>query len=222
MRMNVKNILIPFLSIALAVFACDLPSFSLSPAETPLPGSLGTSIVQTVAVARSQTALFIPEQTRTPTVTPLPTNTNTSTETQTPTETIIFIIPTSTRTRTATPTDDGLPATNEDPDCRLVSRSPANNKVFAPQTDFDARWVIENTSDSLWNENNVDYIYYSGRKMHKQPAYDLPQNVDVGETVDIIVDMVTPKNEGNYTTTWTLRSNKGEFCKLSISLIVKK
>lgn len=216
----VNNKLVLFLSSILVLVACELPAFSFSPAVTPLPGSIGTSIVQTVAVARSRTALFIPEQTRTPTGTSLPTST--STETPTPTETIIFIIPTSTRTRTATPTDDGLPNADEDPDCRLVSKSPANNKVFDPKTDFDARWVIENTSDSLWNENNVDYIYYSGTKMHREAAYDLPQNVDVGETVDIIVDMVTPRNEGNYSTTWTLRSNQGEFCKLSISIVVKK
>jgi hypothetical protein len=219
MKTNVKNKFIPFLSAILILFACELPSFSVSPAVTPLPGILGTSIAKTFAVAQSQTALFLPPSTHTPTETLLPTRT--STVTPTSTETIIFVFPTVTLTRTVTPTDDGLSDENEDPDCRLISRKPAKDKVFDPQTDFDARWEIENTSDSIWKRNNIDYIYYSGRKMHKKAAYDLPQNVAPGESVTIIVDMVTPKKEGTYSTTWTLRSSQGEFCKMSISIVVK-
>ena len=219
MKMNVRNKLIPFLSVILVLIACEIPSFAVSPAVTPLPGSLGTSIAQTVAVAQSQTALFLPSATHTSTETLLPTST--STETPTPTATVVFIFPTSTLTRTATPTDDGISEENEDPTCRLISRNPANNKVFDPQTDFDARWVIENITDSLWDSDNVDYIYDSGRKMHRKPAYDLPKNVAPGKSVTIIVDMVTPKNKGTYSTTWTLRSNQTEFCKLSISIVVK-
>jgi len=217
--MKGKNKLIPFLSIILILFACELPAF-VSPAVTPQPGSLETIIVQTVGAAQSQTAQYFPSPTRTPTETLPPTNT--PTETPTPTETFVFIFPTSTSTRTATPTEDVLLDENEDPDCRLISRKPVIDKVFDPQTDFDARWEIENISESLWNSDNIDYIYYSGRKMHRQAAYDLPQNVAPGETVTIIVDMLTPKKEGNYSTTWTLRSNQGEFCKLSISIVVSK
>ena len=219
MKMNAKKVLVPFLSFFLTLVACELPALAISPAVTPLPGSLETSIAQTVAVAQSQTALLLPSPTRTPTETLLPVNM--STDTPTSTATIVFVFPTSTFTRTVTPTDDGLADTNNDPTCKLISRSPKNNQVFKPRTDFDARWVIENTSESLWNENSVDYIYYSGTKMHKISAYDLPQNVDVGETVTIIVDMVAPKNAGTYSTTWTLRSKKNEFCKLRISIVVK-
>jgi hypothetical protein len=219
MKTSVKSKLIPFLSAVVIVLACELPSFSVSPAGTPLPGFLGTNIAQTVVVAQSQTALFLPASTHTPTETLLPTIT--STVTPTSTKTIIFVFPTATLTQTVTPTDDGLLDENEAPDCRLISRNPAKDKVFEPQTDFDARWVIENTTESLWDSDNVDYIYYSGRKMHKKAAYDLPQNVAPGESVPIIVDMVALKKEGTYSTTWTLRSSQGEFCKLSISIVVK-
>ena len=219
MKLNAKNFPILFLSVILILVACELPAFSVSPAVTSLPSALETSIAQTVAVAQSQTALFLPSPTRTPTETLLPIST--STETPTPTATIVFLFPTSTFTRTITPTDNGLSNANDDPACRLISRDPANNQVLKPQTDFDARWVIENTSGSLWNEDNVDYIYYSGTKMHKESAYDLPQNVDVGESVTIIVDMIAPKKAGTYSTTWTLRSRQTEFCKLRISIVVK-
>jgi len=222
MKKNVKHRLIPFLFIILVLVACELPAFSVSPATTPLPGLIETSIVQTVAAAQTQTALFLPLPTLTPTETPLPTNT--LTETPTPTATIVFIFPTSTRTRTATPTDDGTSddgLSDEDLACRLISRNPVNNQVFNPKTDFDARWVIENTGRRTWSSDNVDYIYYSGTKMHKEPAYDLSQNVAQGDSVTIIVDMVAPKKEGNYSTTWILKIASIEFCKIQLSIVVK-
>jgi hypothetical protein len=103
----------------------------------------------------------------------------------------------------------------------LISRNPVNNQVFNPKTDFDARWVIENTGRRTWSSDNVDYIYYSGTKMHKEPAYDLSQNVAQGDSVTIIVDMVAPKKEGNYSTTWILKIASIEFCKIQLSIVVK-
>ncbi len=218
---KIRTSLIPFLSIILVLVACELPSLFISSPATPLPGSIETSIVQTVAAAQTQTALFLPTPTRTPTMTSLPTST--LTETATSTATILFIITTSTRTRTATPlpsvTEAGF--SDENWACRLISKSPSDKQTFALRTDFDARWVVENVGDKSWNSNNVDYIYYSGTKMHKKDGYDLPETVDPGESVTIIVDMMTPKKAGNYSTTWIFRSSQIEFCTLSISIIVK-
>ena len=223
MKANEKYRLIPLLGIILSLVACELPVFITSSTVTPLPGSVGTSIVQTAAVAQSQTALFLPPPSHTPTHTSTETllPTNTSTETPTPTETIVFIFPTSTLTRTVAPTDDGLSDADENLACRLISRNPANNQVFDPKIDFDARWVVENKSGNTWDSNNVDYVYLSGTKMHQKPAYDLSQNVVPGESVTIIVDMVAPKNVGTYSTTWILRSSQTEFCRFSISIVVK-
>ena len=221
MKKNVKHRLSAFLTIFLILVACELPAFFVSPAPTQFPGFIGTSIVQTVAAAQTQTVLFLPPPTHTPTMTFLPTST--LTETATPTATILFIIPTLTRTRTATPLPTSTEAgfSDENWACKLVSKSPTDNQAFASRMDFDARWVVENSGGKFWNSNNVDYIYYSGTKMHKKAGYDLSETVDPGESVTIIVDMMTPKKAGNYSTTWTLRSNQIEFCKLSISIIVK-
>lgn len=207
---------LPWLGITLIVLACGVPALPFTSVATPVPGSIETSIVQTVAAAQTQTALFRPPATFTPTETLVPTST--FTETPTSTATIIFVFPTATRTHTATPTDDGL--SDEEWDCRLVSRRPANNTTFDPQTDFDARWTVQNTGTRTWNRNNIDYIYYSGTKMHKKAGYDLTENVEPGETVVIIVDMIAPKNDGDYTTTWTLRSGSTEFCRLGLTIIV--
>jgi Ig-like domain from next to BRCA1 gene len=216
-----KHRLFPFVTLILVLIACELPVFYASPAPTPIPGLIGTSVAQTVAAARTQTALFLPPPTYTPTMTLLPTST--LTETPSPTTTIIFIIPTSTHTRTATPFPTSTEAEFSDENwaCRLISKNPADNQVFTPRADFDARWVVENTGKKSWSRDDIDYIYYSGTKMHKKEAYDLADTVDRGESVTIIVDMIAPKNAGTYSTTWTLRSGQNEFCKLRISIVVK-
>lgn len=219
MKKNVKRKLIPFLGILIVLLACELPAISVSFAATPLPSDIGTIIFETVAAAQTQTAVFLPSSTPTPTPTETVLPISTSTETPTPTETIVFVFPTSTRTRTVTPTDDGL--SDEDWVCRLISTDPANNQVIDPRKDFDARWVVRNIGERTWRSDEVDYIYYSGTEMHKSQAYDLSKNVTPGETVTITVDMIAPRNEGTYSTTWTLRSGRTQFCRLSISIVVK-
>jgi hypothetical protein len=216
-----KHRLFPFLSLILVLIACELPVFYASPAPTPIPGLIGTSVAQTVVAARTQTALILPPPTHTPTMTLLPTNT--STETPSPTATIIFIIPTSTFTRTATPlpTSTEVEFSDENWACRLISKNPVDNQALTPRADFDARWVVENTGKKSWSSSDVDYIYYSGTKMHKKEAYDLTDTVDRGESTTIIVDMIAPKNAGTYSTTWTLRSGQNEFCRLHMSIVVK-
>ena len=216
-----KHRLIPFLTLVLALLACEVPVLYALPAPTPIPGIIGTSVAQTVAAARTQTALSSPPATHTSTMTLLPTNT--STETPSPTATIIFIISTSTFTRTATPLPTSTEAEFSDENwaCRLISKNPGDNQVLTPRADFDARWVVENTGKKSWSSDDVDYVYYSGTKMHKKEAYDLADTVDRGESTTIIVDMIAPKNAGTYSTTWTLRSVQNEFCKLNISIVIK-
>ncbi len=68
----------------------------------------------------------------------------------------------------------------------------------------------------------MDYIYQSGDKFHKVSGYDLSKSVPVGVTTDIVVDMESPKNPGTYTTYWTLKKGEDEFCKVSLTIVVKE
>jgi hypothetical protein len=67
----------------------------------------------------------------------------------------------------------------------------------------------------------VDFVYSSGTKMNKAAGYDLSANVQSGSSTDLGADMEAPNDTGTYTTTWMLRSGNTEFCKMSITIVVK-
>jgi hypothetical protein len=105
--------------------------------------------------------------------------------------------------------------------CQILSVDPPNGTAMGDETDFDAVWRVKNIGTKTWDRNSVDFVYYSGTKMYKVAGYDLSANVKSGDQTDLGVDMVAPKNSGNYTTTWTLRVGNDEFCKMSITINVK-
>ena len=87
--------------------------------------------------------------------------------------------------------------------------------------DFDAKWKVKNIGKKDWDGNSVDYSYVSGDKFHKVAGYDLGKTVKVGETRELIVDMLSPKNPGTYTTNWSLQVGSEKFCTLSLTIVVK-
>lgn len=181
------------------------------------PNSIGTFIVQTANAASTQTARALP--TLTPTVTNTPTPRFTATLEPTATNTVIFIFFTPSAVVPATSTF--IVESNQAYSCQIMSSTPAIGTSFSSRTDFDATWNVRNNGQRNWNKDIVDYVYLSGQKMHKVDTYDLPRTVRRGETIDLIVDMVAPKNEGTYTTTWTMRSDTQDFCTLGLTIVVR-
>jgi len=69
--------------------------------------------------------------------------------------------------------------------------------------------------------------YIDGTKLQKNKdlkSFLLSEDVAAGESVTLTISMVTPKNEGSYTSNWGLLLNKTQsiFCKLSIRVKVVK
>jgi hypothetical protein len=195
------------------LLAC-VPSIAATPAVAPPtfdPSSINTIIAKTAGAAATQTFALQP------TLTPTATITKTPTEIPTSTPTFLFVI--------ATPTVPSLTPTLEISSnpfaCRLVSQDPANDAVLPGGKDFATLWRVMNVGANAWDANSVDYHYFSGEKLHKTNVYDLPGSVPTGGQVDIIVNMKAPKGAETYTTTWSLRSGKEEFCKLKLTIVVK-
>ena len=92
---------------------------------------------------------------------------------------------------------------------------------MAGRTDFDAIWRVRNNGQRNWNKDDVDYLFLDGDRIHTVESYDLPDTVRIGETVDLIVDMVAPKNSGSYTTNWTVRVDIRNFCTMSLTIVVQ-
>ncbi len=217
--MNFKKAILSSISLLLTlimVAGCTAPLPS-----TPDP----TLIANEVNAARTEAAQTVVAQLTadaplTPTATEVP-----PTETPTtppPTETIPplpTIAPTSTPfptisypTWTPTPTDY---------QCQIVSQSPSPGKYVSPHADLDARWTVKNSGTETWESSVTDYYYSSGSDIHKfDDRFDLPEDVEPGDEVDIIVDIDVPGLEGNYTETWVIGMGGNGFCTMTFTINV--
>jgi len=207
---------------ALALVMACVPAIATPAVPTVDAGAVSTFIAQTVNAAATQTAAVLPSSTWTPSPTP---TRNTETPLPTATSTVIFIFPTSTPiiipTFTNVPSLGGSGTSSDNYACQVTRVSPANGSVFDPRDDFDVFWTVRNIGQRNWDRTDVDYIYSSGDKFHKVSGYDLDENVKVGNSIALGVDMQAPKSPGTYTTTWTMRIGNRTFCPLRFTIVVR-
>ena len=204
---------------ALALIMACAPSLTTPSVPTVDPGAVGTFIAQTVNAASTQTVAAIPTSTPSPTATPTQ---NTETPSPTPTATVIFILPSSTPIVIPTFTSSGGGGTSsENFSCQVTRVSPANGTRFNPRDDFDAIWTIRNNGQRNWDRNSIDIVYSSGDRIHKVSGYDLDENVRVGNSTDVGVDMQAPKDPGTYNTTWVMRRGDNTFCTMTLTIVVR-
>ena len=106
--------------------------------------------------------------------------------------------------------------------CSVVSQSPQDWTVMHRRQSFDLKWVIRNTGKT-WQVGSVDLKFLGGTKMQTGGSlYDVSQTVGKGGKVTFLLDMMSPKNKGFYSTTWGLvtGANAKPFCWFSLSLTV--
>ena len=229
-RRSIRRVTLCIVAV-LVILGCASPAFVTPPPSPPSSYSVETVIVQTAAVAQTQTALLRPP-TETLTITPSPTWT--ATITPTPTATIVFLF----LTEISTPEDlsvDGAGFSNEggnsntatpearkDWDCRVISRSPVRGTVFSPRTSFRAVWTVQNTGIQTWPKKGVDFVYHSGAHLHEgKPYRDIPKTVYPGGQVTLTVSMTAPKSPHEYSTRWSLRVGNRDFCTVRFFIVVK-
>lgn len=207
---------------ALAVVLACVPTIAAPAVPTVDAGAVNTFIAQTVNAASTRTAAAMPTFTPTPSVTPTQ---NTPTPSPTLTPTVIFVLPTLTPivipTFTLVPSLGGSGTSSDNYACRVTRVSPPNGSVFDPRGDFDVFWTVTNIGQRNWDRSDVDYIYSSGDKFHKVSGYDLDENVRVGNTINLGVDMQAPKDPGTFSTTWVMRVGDREFCPLRFTIVVR-
>jgi len=199
--------------------SCDvaflLPAAPVFP--TAAPGSVQTIVAGTAGAAQSQTAVLLP-----PTFTRTATPTATRTASLTPTFTSTFVF----RLRSATPGKTSTPtlapeSISGDYSCKLLDQDPADGAKLDGKAIFDAVWEVRNTGSATWDEDNIDFAFFNGDKLHEQSVYDLNNSVNSGESIRLIVDMVAPKAAGKYRTVWSLRSGNDDFCRVTLTINVK-
>jgi hypothetical protein len=97
--------------------------------------------------------------------------------------------------------------------CRVSSKSPANGTLIRAGSDFRAVWTVENTGSKTWPKKGVDVVYHSGADLRQgKPYIDMPTTVGPGGKVTISVTLTVPKYPKVYSTRWSLRVGKRDFC----------
>jgi hypothetical protein len=174
----------------------------------------------TVSAAKTEAvATAYAQLTEAVTATPLPSDTPQVTETPTFTP----VLPTPTATRTLAPFWTAtVIATQADYQCSITSLSPKSGDSITKDADFDLAVTLKNTGAKKWSTDNVDFRYLSGTKFQKKAnAIDLPSNVDTGDSIDLVVDMVASTDTGTHDASWGLVNGSTTFCTVNISVKVK-
>ncbi len=121
--------------------------------------------------------------------------------------------------------DPGVSADALNYSCQLTAQSPADWKVMGRRTTFDVKWTLKNTGTKVWGIHGVDVKFRGGfpvgTKFHTGPnLFDLPHKVGPGQKITLAMDMIAPKNSGNYVDNWGLYVGGQVFCKFYIAIVV--
>ncbi len=218
-----------FVVTAMLLASCT----TAQPTQAPQP-TVDTEA--TLSVVRTEAAATVEAQLASqPTATQLPTATQPpATATEAPTATLEVLptatlppAPTAVPTKTAAPGGGVIaPTWTASPapyQCTITSSAPASGATFAPNADFDGRWTLKNSGNQAWMNYDIDYRWAeTGATLHTGAAvFDLPSNVQPGESVDIVVDMKAPDTVGSYTTTWVLAKGSQVLCTMVVKIEVK-
>jgi hypothetical protein len=82
----------------------------------------------------------------------------------------------------------------------------ADGTVFYPEESFTKIWRLRNGGTCTWTSDYA-VVYTSGNAMHSLASVPLGQTVAPGGTIDVSVRLRAPKEVGDYTGEWMLRTN---------------
>jgi hypothetical protein len=80
--------------------------------------------------------------------------------------------------------------------------------VMAPGATFTKTWRLKNIGQCAWT-TSYQLVFFSGQQMGAPASVPFTQNVAVGQTVDISVNMTAPSTPGSYRGFWMFKNASG-------------
>jgi hypothetical protein len=215
-----------FLLISLfALLGCNAPltaapTSTAAPTNTVAPTEDPQILASTISAARTEAvATAYAQLTEDVTLTPPATDTPQATETTAPTPIPPSLTPT--RIIVLAPTFTVVP-TQGKYQCSITSLEPKYGATLNAEDDFDLAVTLKNIGTEDWSSNDIDFRYISGEKFQKKvDALDLQEDVDTGDSVDLVVDMTAPSDTGVKNATWGLVFGSTNFCPVTIHVTIK-
>ena len=219
MSARYKLYLISTLLISILFTGC-LPGASIAP--TLNLDSLRAEVVQTVIAQFTLDAVqhptALPSLTIPPTSLPIPLPTSTTNDVVIPSPTLqtqpsLPIVSTlqPTMMNTAPPVVHPVSTQPKYSDtAQLIERSPyPDYVVFQPGVYFTAKWTMKNTGLHTWT-TNYEIHYSAGTNLGAPKVILLPNNVAIGDQIEISMGMKAPDSPGKYVSTWALLNNNND------------
>ena len=191
MKETVKKLLGFFLS-GLLLASCNLPTTS-SGSPTREADMLRTAAAQT-AVAQMTVGVVIPS--------PGPTLAASTAEPGQPTQTVSPENSAATQSSSSENEDSDTPCDQAE----FVSDvTVPDGTVFFPNEDFTKTWRLKNAGTCTWT-TSYSLIFDHEKLMDGPTEIFLPHSVAPGETIDLSVNLKSPKTPGTYRSYWILRN----------------
>jgi hypothetical protein len=80
--------------------------------------------------------------------------------------------------------------------------------TFAPGATFTKTWRLKNVGTCQWT-TSYQLVFFSGEQMSAPASAVFPRSVDVGQTIDISVNMTAPNAAGTYRGFWMFKNASG-------------
>ena len=81
--------------------------------------------------------------------------------------------------------------------------------VVQPGATFTKTWRLKNVGTCVWKKDTYQLVYFSGEQMGAPASVAFSQDVAVGQTVDISVNMKAPATPGSYRGFWMFKNASG-------------
>jgi hypothetical protein len=80
--------------------------------------------------------------------------------------------------------------------------------TFAPGATFTKTWRLKNVGTCAWS-TSYQLVFFSGEQMGAPASANFPQNVAIGQTVNVSINMTAPSTAGSYRGYWMFKNASG-------------
>src|SRR5215207_4414518 len=126
----------------------------------------------------------------------------------TPPPTVTGTPPTATPTRTPGPITVTVPPSACDRAQFVSDVNVPDGTVMSPGATFTKTWRLKNVGTCAWS-TSYQLVYFSGEQMGAASSAAFTQNVAVGQTVDISINLTAPSAAGSYRGYWMFKNANG-------------
>jgi Ig-like domain-containing protein/CARDB protein len=116
--------------------------------------------------------------------------------------------PTATATNTPGPITPTVPPSACDKVQFIADVNIPDGTVLQPGAQFTKTWKLKNVGTCAWTKS-YQLVFFSGEKMGAASSAAFPQDVAVGTTVNISINMVAPSAAGSYRGYWMFKNANG-------------